>query len=54
LWISRGPPSSSRRRRTSGGWERREWKEKGCAIEVEGGVGGTKSAIKVESRRVQE
>jgi len=48
-WISDGLPSSSSRRRTGGGrGEGGEWREKWSANEVDVGVDGAKSEIKVE------
>jgi len=48
-WISDGLPSSSRRRRRGEGrGEAGEWREKCSASEVDVGVDGAKSEIKVE------
>jgi len=49
--ITRGLPTSSRRRRTvEGRVLMGGWRKKKSAIEVDVGVGGAKSEIKVESR----
>jgi len=54
-WISSGLPSSNRGRSRGEGREEGEgFREKGSAIEVDVGVGGAKSEIKVESRRGHE
>ena len=57
-WTSDELPSSSRRRRRGdsgeGIWEGGEWRAKISAVEVDVGVDGTKSEIKVERRRGHE
>jgi len=54
-WISSGLPSSNRGRSRGEGREEGEgFREKGSAIEVDVGVGGAKSEIKVENRRGHE
>jgi len=54
-WISEGLPSSSRRRRRGEGrGEGGRGREKASAGEVNVEVGGAKSEIKVERRRVPE